>query len=236
MSTSQQLQSAQAGQPAPASPEVTPSQQTPVVEPQNGAQPKYITYEEAQRLAETAAETALRKAQSHNDKTVQRIESKIAQLQNAGVTVTPEQAAKLVQAEDAQQQQQSPSQPSPARPAQAQPKESGEAHPVLQVAAAMMEEAGIQIEETDPEFATIDLKTTSPRQFLKTVEAAIEAKQQRLQSAGSPARMPTLAGGGSGAGGKEAILQELDRLNQHPTLQNKARRAELRNQLNQYQR
>jgi hypothetical protein len=60
----------------------------------------------------------------------------------------------------------------------------------------MMAQAGVSIEQDDPESELIDKQTTDPVVFLSSIKAAIEAKQQRLSMAGDPARIPSLSGSG----------------------------------------
>jgi len=58
--------------------------------------------------------------------------------------------------------------------------------PVMQDALAIMEEAGTFIEDGDPELEMIDLKTPSPYKFLRSVEAAVEAKKKRVAGSKEP--------------------------------------------------
>jgi len=66
---------------------------------------------------------------------------------------------------------------------QGQPKGVIPQSPIVATALALMQEEGVFIVDNDPEIKMIDLKTTSPKALLKSVEAAIEAKKQRLSGA-----------------------------------------------------
>lgn len=199
--------------PAPASP--------PAEQPQgNASQPEYITRQEAQRMAEDAAEAAFRKAQGLLDKRsdgllkkvqtdIRNIEQAIDLQKKAGIVITPEQEDKLKQqaymralseSESAPQPGEgatSSASPAPAGAPAAQPAAQVEPlDPVSAEALNMMQVAGVSIEESDPEYQTID--QNSPYRFLKSVEAAIVAKKARLasnpQPSGAPTRTPTNLG------------------------------------------
>lgn len=150
---------------------------------------------------------ALHKSQSHTDKTAARITKELTRLQQAGIQATPEQVQALIDQEAGSAQ---PSQPAPAAPVsppaaapaqaqtQAQPAPGSEQDPVTAAAVAIMQEAGIQVEEADPEFAMVDTKTDNAGKFLASVNKAVQAKRERIQR-DPAARIPSL-GGGSGAG------------------------------------
>lgn len=144
----------------------------------------------------------LRKAQSQFDKAATSISTKVkakldqveATLKYAGQEVTPEMRQALRQriVEDALFEADQPSSPASAnQPAQADRGDVGE---INAAAFAMMKEAGIHIDENDPEAQSLD--QTNAYKFFKSLEVAIEAKKQRLAS--SPKRTPTNLGG-SGA-------------------------------------
>jgi hypothetical protein len=76
----------------------------------------------------------------------------------------------------------------------------GELDPIVVDALRLMDEAGVQIEDTDPELSLIDQETDSPYKFLKSVEAAIAKKKERLQAKEVGAGLPTLGSGGGPAG------------------------------------
>jgi hypothetical protein len=183
---------------------------------QGTAQPQFVTLEQAQKLAKDAADEAFKRAQSLYSKGQAGFEKKIqADLKNlekalelqkkAGVVVTPEQENHLRQqvinqafmADD-----QPPQQPSPEQtPAQA---DAGEEPPDPVTASAwqMMEQAGVDILEEDPEFKQyVNTNTEDAYVFLKSIEAAIAAKKQRLATqpqAQPQVRTPTNVGAGGG--------------------------------------
>jgi hypothetical protein len=96
--------------------------------------------------------------------------------------------------------------------------------PVTADAWRMMAEAGVEIDDQDPEYATI--QSTSPYAFLRSIESAIEAKRQRISQQAplppaaqpAPARTPTNAGAlGGQTLGAEALTRRLQELQQHPS-------------------
>lgn len=166
-------------------------------EPQSAAQPKYLTMEEAQHLAQEAEERAFRRAQGLYDKRSEGIEKRVqtaleglgntlTALKANGLEITPEVEARL-RAGELERALTAPSasppstEPGPAQdPGQEPDEEPGD--PITAEAWTMMREAGVTIEPGDPEAKTLD--NSSGYRFLKSVEAAIEAKRARL--GGSP--------------------------------------------------
>lgn len=188
----------EAGQPL----DKTPSEQP---EDKKAVEPKYITQEEAQRLADTAAENAFRKAQGLVDKADSRITDRVQQglaslkktleMQRAtGMEISPEQEEKLRnQIVTNALTETGAESPENIEPGQAQKlgEVSGE-DPVTDTAWRMMQKAGITIEENDPEAE--ELKSIQdPDLFLYGIARAIELKRQRTTSEGT--RMPTNYGG-----------------------------------------
>lgn len=195
----------------PGQSQVTPPAQAGQ-ETSSAPQPKFITMEEAQRLAEQAAlnaeERAFRRAQGLVSKADNRITEKVKQdlaaLQNmitlqksAGIEVSPQQEAQLrnqiianaySQGEQPPQNTEQQEKPNPAT----QPTESVD--PITAEAWRLMEAAGIIINDEDPEVST--LNHTGGYAFLRSVEAAIETKRQRIASTSTqvPGRTPTGAG------------------------------------------
>jgi len=197
-------------------------------QPEGGsaAQPQYVTLDEAQRIATDAAEEAFRRAQSLYSKGQAGFEKKVqADLRNlekalelqkkAGVTVTPEQENHMRQQVINQAFMDGDQPTQPAAPG-AQPAQAGEGaediDPVTADAWRLMDEAGVTIEDDDPEVAL--LNQGSPYVFLKSIEAAIAAKRQRLgntpQPQAQPPRTPTNAGSGGSVGKQPADLKNLD--------------------------
>jgi len=189
---------------------------TPAQPPQAGQQPPaapaYVTAEEAQRIANQAAEAAFRRSQGLTEKIRQGIESQIATLKasmtaSGAPPLTPEQEAALrvTMADQVAQQSEPPA--SAQQPAQAaQPQTTGD--PVLDVAFSMMQAAGVTIEATDPEFATLK-QDGGPKEFLDSVETAIAAKKVRLGGKENPTARVPLAGPQLPAGSPELSEQEL---------------------------
>ncbi len=130
----------------------------------------------------------------------QAINQRLAALQEMGVQPTLDQVAQI--SAQAQRELQSPSPPpSVAQPTGAppvQPVVDEQLDPIAQVALARMEEANTIIEDTDPEVSTINLTTTDPVEYLKSVDEAIRLKQERLAKKEDPALRVPGAGGGTG--------------------------------------
>lgn len=181
----------------------------------NAVQPQYVTMEQAAQLAKEAADDAFRRAQSLYSKSQAGFEKKVqADLKNlekaldlqkkAGISITPEQENTMRQQvinqafmDDGQPTQQVTS---PNQPAQAG-EEEGPPDPVTAAAWKIMEDAGIDdIEESDPEFSLIDENTPDAFKFLRSIEAATEAKRKRLAEQ-SPVQQPTRTPTNAGAGG-----------------------------------
>ena len=184
---------------------------TPPAGQQPPAAPAFVTAEEAQRIANQAAEAAFRRAQGLTEKTRQGIESQIAtlrqEMQAKGAPLAPEQEQVLRSQLEAQAVQQSEPPASAQQPAPAaQPQTTGD--PVLDVAFSMMRDAGTTVEEADPEFASIKQDGT-PKQFLDSVETAIAAKKVRLGGKENPTARVPLAGPQLPAGSPELSEQEL---------------------------
>lgn len=170
-------------------------------------QSEFVTRAEAQRVADAAAEAALRKAQSMFDRgrdgILKKVQSDLATIAETierqraiGVEVTPEQeeAMKSRVLARALDEPVATDAASPAKTAP-QPEAAQETlDPVSAEALGMMQAAGVTIEDDDPEFGQI--VQTSPYAFLKSVEAAIAAKQERLAlpPAGRVAGVPGAAG------------------------------------------
>jgi hypothetical protein len=69
-------------------------------------------------------------------------------------------------------------------------------------AQAYQQAAGVQLEQTDPEYRSVKFQTQDPDEFLTTWEAAVKAKAERVrlaQGAGSAAHAPMLGQGAAGA-------------------------------------
>lgn len=206
------LQFGGGGSPESADPNAQPDKQgggaSQVVEQQQV--PQYVTMEQVQEIL-TRELTRFR--DSVTDRTAHRVQKILQQAQQKGVTLDPDQARAVLSVLDEEQQGQEtqvqshgkqPEQQSPvvssdqARPNQDQrlggEQQPVEVHPVILAADAMMQKSGVYIDPEDPELSLIDQETTDEITFLTSVRAAIQAKQQRLAAAGSPARMPNMSG------------------------------------------
>jgi tetratricopeptide (TPR) repeat protein len=180
-------------------------------------QPQYVTLEQAQAIAADAAEEAFRRAQSLYSKGQAGFEKKVqADLKNlekaleyqkkAGVTITPEQESNMRQQviNQAFMDTEQPTQPQlPGEPSAQALEEEELLDPVTASAWQMMEKAQIDILEEDPEYSQIvNTQTDDPYVFLRSIEAAIEAKRKRLAAQPNqpqqPPRLPTNMGGAGG--------------------------------------
>ncbi len=203
------------GQPAPESQEQA--------QPQGAAQ-SYITMTDAEKIIEQVVEKALRRVQSLTDRTESRLKSEIEsrqkaidqalnELRSAGMTIpeSAERGAKervvqeaLLQA-SGKQETAVPNAPSPEI-----------VNYVNARADQMFREAGVTVEENDPEASGIDF--TSPESFLTTLKAAVQMKSERMKGTGQvqppaqeqaqvnpAARMPSLTGGGMRANPMDQI-------------------------------
>lgn len=175
-------------------------QPLPSAEGEESTQPEYLTKAEAQRLIAEAEEKALRKAQSSTDKAIDSIFKKVQDdlrsltqtiefQRNSGIEVSPEQEQQLKQQLVTRALAGAPESAQPSPPQEAPQKE--EVDPVTAEAWRMMEEAGVLVDEDDPEAKLLNF--SSPYKFLKSIESAIEAKKERISE--RPARTPTNVGG-----------------------------------------
>lgn len=214
-----------APQPAPAAPAGQPATPAPGTAPaaQPGA-PQAASGEGAQTQAVTKADleefgrTIEARIQSLTGKAENRINKKIADLQKAGVTVTPQQAEALIAQEDQTAHPAAAPAPAPAQaPGQPAPQldpvkalalqymaEEGlkEPNPYEATAYLIMAKANTKLVDADPESIKIkeDAKVgiiKDEDDFLAAVKEAVKAKKARLERIGSPARATTVAGAGT---------------------------------------
>lgn len=190
--------------------------------PDNG-QPKYITQEELARLLQDTENKAFQRAQSLYDKgqgrvqaELKRVNDSIEQMRKHGVDVPPEKV-KAMQDEAVRTAliEAPPEEPKIAPQSKAQMDAAPD--PVTAEAWRMMKEAGIVLEEGDPEMDKLD-QEHGPYKFLQSVEAAVTEKQRRLisQTKSPEARLPGITGGSAGAS-VEAITNQLAELQRNPT-------------------
>lgn len=188
--------------------------QTPVGAGDQSGQPeaKYLTQQEAQKLIDDALK---RQKQSFSDTLSDRVKKEWDRLQTAGIQATPEQVAQLVNSEPEGKEipQQSPVQQLASQPpaqgdgsqtldpvetqAIAWMKEDGvESDPLLLEAYKIQAEEGVHITDEDPEARKIT-RGKNLFETMQSIHAAVLEKKERLARQGSPARMPSLAGGGA---------------------------------------
>jgi hypothetical protein len=125
----------------------------------------------------------------------------------------------------------------PEQPQTGQPEQPPD--PVTAEGWRMMQEAGIEIDDADPEFASI--VNTTPYAWLRSIESAIAAKSRRTGHnnppppvATVPARTPTNAGGlGGQTLGAETLTVRLQELMKHP-LQNMTEIERLTEELDKF--
>ncbi len=195
--------------PEPGQSQVTPPAQAGQ-EPSSAPQPKFITLEEAQKLANQAAleaeERAFRRAQGLVSKADNRITEKVQAKLNAltetinmqksaGIEITPMQEAALRNKVIADAYSQEPPPTNAEPPAEPNPGDQNvAADPITAEAWRLMQAAGIIINDDDPEAEKLD--QSSGYAFLRSIEAAIETKRQRIASTSmqAPGRTPTGAG------------------------------------------
>lgn len=170
---------------------------TPAVVSNEPAQ-QYLTKEAAESLIKDLTAKQFQAIQSMQAKQGERIkkefDQRLAALQAAGLQVTPEQA-QVIQQQTRQQFEQLESANEPAaQPGQQQP----DLDPINSAAIQMMDNAGVRIEDNDPELSLIDRTTDKPGIYLASVYEAIAKKKERMsRPGGSPASIPTVAGRGS---------------------------------------
>lgn len=181
-----------------------PDQESKPSDPGDGkaSDPQYVTTEEAQKMADDAAENAFTKAQSLIDTNVSRVEKSVqdqvgsldasAALLKAAGHELPEGALEAAKNQALVGSFLPPPEPAsngdPSGEQDGQPDISGEEpdagdkekDPVTVIAQSRMEKAGVTIGKDDPEFPLIDLKTDDANVFLDTVDQAIAAKSKRL--------------------------------------------------------
>lgn len=161
----------QQDQPAP------PAQDQPAgsKEVTQDAQPQYVTREEAQRLAQEAAEQAFRRAQGLNDKQAAKINGRIDELLTSYKAVTGQEPTPEIR-ERARQEAEKQAQ---------QPGDPGPDDLIAQVNRRidqLYENAGLKVYPGDPEEELLD--KSNPDAFVQSIERALTVKKARL--AGSP--------------------------------------------------
>jgi hypothetical protein len=168
-----------------------------------GAEPQQITLERVEALVDQRVKDALRQSQSMIDKADRRITDRLqpvfqsidyvtAMLKEAGVEVKPEMIEQLKHKQMLKELGGESVEGEGSRRGSAQDQGQGRSQasdpsqsPVIATALAMMREAGVFIEDKDPEFKLIDLQSGSVSKILSGVQAAIKEKVARLSASGS---------------------------------------------------
>jgi hypothetical protein len=174
------------------------------------AEPKYVTIEEAQRLADAAAEKAFTRAQSLVDKSSNRINEQISarvqQIEDAykmtGQEMTPEQRATLRQNVVMQTLSEKPvADPQQVsaqkQPAQADSTQTPGIDPIAAAAIKMAEAVG-GFDEKDPEYKEVSRNDLPAHEWLAKVAEQVQAKRERLASVKSRNPGSTIVGMSSG--------------------------------------
>jgi len=190
-----------------ASVEVEEAQTTPATSAP--VEPKYVTIEEAQRLANEAADKAFVRAQSLVDKSSNRINEQISarieQIETAykmtGQEMTPEQKATLRQNVVLQTLAEKPTSADNQQAAQTAQSAQSQAptgiDPIAAAAIKMAEAVG-GFEEGDPEFAQVTRNDLPAHEWLAKVAEQVQAKKERLASAKTRNAGSTIIGIGNG--------------------------------------
>lgn len=194
-------------------------------------QPKYVTVEEAQRLADEAANKVLRQAQSffdqNSNKFTKEVRGRLDSLESAwkiqeaaGVTITDEQKKQIRQqviTDAATAPEQGQQQPPPTQVSGGDPDDPAV---VNRKVGELYQRYGAQVFEGEPEAA--DLDYSSGAAFISSLEVAIQKKQARLsggaQQAAAPQtnRTPTNAGATGSVPRPDLQAQYNERMKQIP--------------------
>jgi len=171
----------------------------PAQPPAKPTQSEYISRDEAQQLADQAAEKAFKRSQALITKSNERIRAEVTRLETlqtkAGLPpLTPEQREKITD----QVREEVLTEPSPtAMPGHGVADE--DLDPVNKIATSMMNEAGVLILEEDPEFKTLS-ETKDPYIFIKELAKAIEAKRARTSTQAEKSKAAAIHNPGLGTG------------------------------------
>ncbi len=153
-------------------------------------------FKRAQSLIEKTNTTVLKKVQAD----LKNLQQSLELQRKAGIEISPQQEealktqviSKAFTEGDPLPEPEPPPQPAQPAPGQVpgQPPRPGaepELDPITAEAQRMMQEAGTTIDAGDPELAL--LNHSSPYQYLRSIEAAIAAKRQRLSSSKTPTNL-----------------------------------------------
>lgn len=206
----------------------TPEQIAAGQPPIDPGQPVTLTRAELEQIKKEIADTAFQRAQSYIDKQTGPVREQIKKLEEvwdmqakAGAPVDDATKA-AVKARLVQEAMVAPYE-TPSTPAQANAQAMPQADPIYQTVMEMQQEAGIFLDDADPEVRNLD--QSSPRRFLKSVEAAIETKRQRIANpqpqtaypAEAAPRVPGVTGGAQVGDRQTQIINELNEAMKHPS-------------------
>lgn len=181
------VQPEQVRQPEQAPEVANPAEQTAQVQP--------VVQQDPDVMA--AAEAIRRLQHSEIDAKAKQVAKVIGDLKAQGITVSAEQVIQLMQGGANLAPGQVPNQQQ--QLAAMSVDDAGQEIPsdpvVREAIDTMMEIAGKQIDESDPEFELIDKVTDKPSVFLASIEKAAKAYAARTGNIANPARIPVLAGG-----------------------------------------
>lgn len=206
MSDTETTSTAQAGQP------VKPSFAEAAVGQKDEALPPGVLTQLEGMLARALDERD-RKQQSARDKQEARIkkeiDARLTALTEAQVELTPEQRV-ILERKVRDQLSDQPAEEEPA-PAQAQATEQPQSASDIDVLAAeIMQEYGVVLDEQDPEAESLKEKGLTRRQWLKRFEDACATKKERLATTSNPAASTVTIGGGSTPGNhKKEYIDEM---------------------------
>jgi len=144
------------------------------------------------------------------------VERQVAAMKSAGINPTQEQIQKIYESvQDSIVEEFGDNQP---HEEAVQPSEavSDEQALLQRDILAIMEEAGVTLEQTDPEIQLINTNAATRYQFLKSIEKAVQAKKDRLsgekssRASGNIAAAPALSGKGADSGDlKQKYIDEM---------------------------
>jgi len=170
---------------------------SPAAEQVEGSAPQYFTRQEAQRLRDDIMEDVKRQTQSLTDKASSRIEKKVqdelkkfdevvALQKQAGIDLDPVGLKAARQDIIASVLSKVDDDLPPVAQPKAEQKSPDPQEAVVaftnQAAEAIFEELGVVVEPEDPEAK--DISHDSPKEFLKSLRKAAEAKKQRIETPG----------------------------------------------------
>lgn len=198
----------------PVDPGNVPSGTASPEQPGNTTQPVALTKEDIAAIVKEETSKAFKGIQSMQAKQEERIKAEVKNridaLVQAGVQLAPEQQMALAQhtRDQLSAEYTDPSATQAATPpvnVPAVPQQPIEPppDPVSSAAIEMIRKSGLTLDQSDPEFGTVNTQTQDPYEFLTSVKAAIDSKRERITRTSGPAAVP----GAVAAGGTPSSLQ-----------------------------